>query len=92
MKGVTLNSRDDLATISPIWPKLWRRLEEFLRNSNSLAGFLDFLEQKNERLDILPLMEERGLQDAVEVQGNKVKMTEPPENLRVVGRAGRRNR
>jgi hypothetical protein len=90
--GVTVRSHDDLAAIHPIWPKLWRRLDEFLRNADSLDGFIDFLEQRNERIDILSIMEERGLQDVVKVQGNRVWMTEPPENLRVVGRVGRRNR
>jgi hypothetical protein len=89
---VTVRSKNDLATIPPIWPKLWRRLEEFFRNANSLAGFIDFLEQRNERIDILSIMEERGLQDLVEVRGDTVRMTEPPENLRVVGEAGRRTR
>jgi len=38
-------------------------------------------------------MEERGLQDLVEVRaGNKVRLVEPPENLRVVGKAGVRRR
>lgn len=92
LEGVEIENRDALASIPPIWPKVWRRLEEFLRNADSLAGFSDFLEQRNERLDILSIMEERGLQDVVEVQDDEVKMTEPPENLRVVGEAGRRNR
>lgn len=92
LEGVEIENRDTLASIPPIWPKLWRRLEEFLRNADSLAGFSNFLEQRNERLDILSIMEERGLQDVVDVQGDEVKMTEPPENLRVVGEAGRRNR
>jgi hypothetical protein len=33
-------------------------------------------------------MEERGLQDIVEVDGNKVKLTEPPENLMIGAKAG----
>lgn len=92
LEGVTVRSKNDLATIPPIWPKLWRRLEEFFRNANSLAGFTNFLEQRNERIDIISIMEERGLQDLVEVRGDTVRMTEPPENLRVVGEAGRRTR
>ncbi|HEX2180868.1 MAG TPA: hypothetical protein VHH10_01185 [Rubrobacteraceae bacterium] len=90
--GVTVTSHGDLATIPPIWPKLWRRLDEFLRDESSLAGFKAFLEERDERVDILSLMDERGLQDLVEVQGDTVRMIEPPENLRVVGEAGRRNR
>lgn len=90
--GVIITDKADLKTIPPIWPKLWRRLEEYFKKNNSLAGFKDFLEQKNERLDILSLMEERGFQDVVEVQGNQVRLLEPPENLRIVGKAGRRTR
>lgn len=90
--GVTVTSHDDLATIPPIWPKLWRRLDEYLRKESSLVGFKAFLEERDERVDILSLMDERGLQDLVEVQGDTVRMIEPPENLRVVADAGRRTR
>lgn len=92
ISGVTITNRDQLATIPPIWPKLWRRLDEFLREADSLTEFVDFLEQQNERVDVLSIMEERGLQDVVEVEGNTVRMTEPPENLRVVGNVSRRDR
>lgn len=88
--GVTVRRRDDLKTIPPIWPKLWRRLDEYMRTHTSLAEFLAFLEEKNERVDILSEMDERGLQDLVAVNGDKVRLTEDPENLRVRGKAGRR--
>lgn len=90
--GVTIDNYADLATIPPIWPKLWRRLEEFLRQQDSLDGFLDFLENRNERVDILSTMEECGLQDLVEVHANKVRLKEDPVNIRVVGKAGLRAR
>ncbi|MFN3682260.1 MAG: hypothetical protein ACK4VP_09495, partial [Nitrospira sp.] len=76
------------AAIPPIWPKLWRRLEEFLRQNASPKGFIDFLERRNERVDVLPLMEERGLHDLIEVQGHTVRLFERPEHLRVIGKAG----
>jgi hypothetical protein len=59
---------------------------------SALGGFIESLEEKNKRVDILSVMEERGLPDVVEVQSNKVRLTEPPEDLRVVGRAGLRRR
>lgn len=90
--GVTIDNYANLATIPPIWPKLWRRLEEFLRQKDSLDGFLDFLENRNERVDIMSTMEECGLQDLVEVHENKVRLKEDPVNIRVVGKAGRRAR
>ncbi len=90
--GVTVRARADLATIPPIWPKLWRRLDTYLRQRDSLACFVDYLLGQNERVDNLSIMEERGLQDVVEVQGDTVRLTEPPGNLRVVGEAGQRQR
>lgn len=90
--GVRVRSKEELREIDPIWPKLWRRMEEWFRHHDSLAGFVDELERKNERIDLLDVMEERGLQDIVEVSGDRVKLTEPPGNIRVVGKAGRRNR
>jgi hypothetical protein len=88
LTGVRVRRKEDLATIPPVWPKLWRRLEEYFRTANSLAGFIDFLEQKNERIDVLNVMEERGLQDLIAVKGNKVRLLESPENLRIRAQAG----
>ena len=88
--GVTVKSTADLATIKPVWPKLWRRLQEYFKKHDSLASFVAFLAKKNERLDVLSIMEERGLQDVVKVSGNKVRLTEAPENLRVRGKVGKR--
>ena len=88
MTGVTVNDYGSLSTINPIWPKLWRRLEEYLRTHDNLDDFMIWLEEKRERVDILPIMEERGLEDVVKVEGNRVSLTEEPENLRVVSAAG----
>jgi hypothetical protein len=87
-QGVTVNSHSDLSSVPPIWPKLWRRLDEYLRDTSSLEEFIGWMENRNERIVILSIMEERGLQDIVEVDGNKVKLTEPPENLMIGAKAG----
>jgi hypothetical protein len=84
MTGVTASKCASLSTIKPIWPKLWRRLEEYLRTHANLDDFIIWLEEKGERVDILPMLEERGLEDVVKVQGNNVRLTEKPENLRIV--------
>jgi hypothetical protein len=89
-KGVTISSSSQLETIAPIWPKLWRRLQEYFRTNTDLSGFVAFLAAKNERIDVLDVMEERGLQDLVKVKKNKVSLTQDPENLRVVSAAGNR--
>jgi hypothetical protein len=87
MTGVTVNDRHSLSTIKPIWPKLWRRLEEYLLTHDNLDDFTMWLEEKSERVDILPIMEERGLEDVVKVEGNYVSLTVVPENLRIVSAA-----
>ncbi|MBJ7899305.1 MAG: hypothetical protein GC158_05125 [Cyanobacteria bacterium RI_101] len=94
LTGVTLNSPADLATIPPIWPKLWRRLREFAQNGMSrgpdgtfsLERFLEFLKLKNERVDIISAADQTGLHHLVAVAGNTVKLLQPPENIRVVSR------
>lgn len=91
-QGVTVKSRANLATVPPIWPKLWRRLDEYLRKNKSLSGFVQFLEKSNERVNVLNVMEERGFQDLVEVRNSTVRMIEPPENLMFVAKAGGRIR
>jgi endonuclease YncB( thermonuclease family) len=89
-EGVTVTHLGDLATIPPIWPKLWRRLQEYLRTHDTPDEFIAFLAAKNERVDILSEMDERGLQDLVAVDGDHVRLTEDPANLRVRGQAGLR--
>ena len=54
-----------------------------------MSKFIEFLTDENERIDILSIMEERGLQDVIQVTGNKVKkLTEASEHLRIRGDAG----
>jgi hypothetical protein len=84
MTGVTITEPASLSTINPIWPKLWRRLQEYLPTHHNLDDFITWLEVAGERVDILPTMEQTGLEDIVNVQGNDVRLIEKPENLRVV--------
>jgi endonuclease YncB( thermonuclease family) len=84
LSGVTVRGTGSLSTIDPIWPKLWRRLDEYLHNHQNLDDFLAWLDAKGERVDILSTMERKGLEDVFKVQGNSVSLTESPENLRVV--------
>ena len=90
LKGVSISSKAELALIAPVWPKLWRRLQEHFRANSSLKGFKEALEKKNERIDIMDIMEERGLQDIVAVKGKTVRLTVAPELIRVRGKAGKR--
>ena len=84
MTGVNVVTRSELSVISPIWPKLWRRLEEFLRNNEGLDGFLDFIRDSGERADDLTTFEQSSLDNFMEVTGNTVRMTIDPRHLRIV--------
>ena len=50
---------------------------------SNLDDFISWLDAKGERVDILPTMERKGLEDVIKVQGNNVSLIEKPENLRV---------
>jgi len=82
--GVTVRTSADLATMPPIWPKLWRRLETFLRKNRPLAEFVPFLAGQNERMRIASSGKERGFNEIVAVQGDQVRMTESPRELIVI--------
>ena len=84
MSGVTVETRPELSVISPIWPKLWRRLEEFLRNNQGLDGFLDFIRNSGERADNLDTFEQSSLDNFMDVDVNTVRMTVDPRQIRVV--------
>lgn len=72
---------DDLV----ILPKLFRRLADYLSLGDgdlSLAGFLDFLDQKDDRLFVLSTGHWTGLDTIVQVSDdNTVKLTVPPEDI-----------
>jgi endonuclease YncB( thermonuclease family) len=84
MTGVNVETRPEVFVISPIWPKLWRRLEEFLRNHEGLDGFLDFIRASGERADNLITFEQSSLDNFMDVDGNTVRMTVDPRDIRVV--------
>lgn len=64
-----------------IMPKLFRRLAEFLEGGGSVEGFKKFLEAKEELILIISTGHITHFDTVVEVVGNVVRMTEPPENL-----------
>lgn len=75
---------DGLASITEdhvILPKLFRRLVEYLEGGGDVAGFKEFLEAKNEGVTIISSAHFTHFDTVVEVAGDTVRMTEPPENL-----------
>lgn len=86
-EGVTFSTAGSLPLISPIFPKIWRRLkkyterDDFTEGENALDGFVDFLRRQLDRLHIIPDARSTGLDNIVEVDGNKVRMNFNPEDL-----------
>ena len=84
LTGVDIVAQSQLSQIPPIWPKLWRRLEEYLKDNHDLADFLAFIRATRERADDLTTLEQRSLDNFMDVNGDNVRMTVDPRNLRVV--------
>jgi endonuclease YncB( thermonuclease family) len=89
MEGIAVPDKASLATIDPVWPKLWRRCEEYLKVNATLDGFEKWLDRKNERGIKIDSTDETGLVDVLEIQGDFVRMLEEPENLMVVTKVKR---
>lgn len=75
---------DNIAAITDghvILPKLFRCLVEYLQGGGSVTGFKEFLEARAEDILIISEAHFTHFDTVVEVEGNTVPMTEPPENL-----------
>jgi hypothetical protein len=67
-----------------ILPKLFRRLATYLGMSDgmvSLAGFVAFLDQQDDRVYVMPDLHYTGLSTLIEVAGQTVRLTVAPELL-----------
>lgn len=64
-----------------ILPKLFRRLAEYMEAGGPIAGFREFLEMKADGVTIISSTHFTHLDTLVRVDGDEVRMTEPPENL-----------
>jgi endonuclease YncB( thermonuclease family) len=64
-----------------ILPKLFRRLVEHLEGGGTVANFLAYLEALDEEMTIISNTHFTHFDTVVEVNGDVVRMTEPPENL-----------
>lgn len=81
--GVLIRQRDELATIPPIFPKLWRRLEEYFRNHSSLAGFKEWLALRDSE-KLSTLSDQRtsiSFDNVVDVQGDTVRLLYTAEDM-----------
>jgi hypothetical protein len=67
-----------------IMPKLFRRLIDYFdlnHRDPSLAGFHDYLAQRDDRVLILPTGQWTGLDTVVRIDGQTLTLTTPPEDL-----------
>lgn len=91
LTGIKPTDKASLTKVQPIWPKLWRRLYEFYGRNSSISDFIPWLEKRNERILVMDILEERGLQDIVSVtKSGTVKLTVSPSLIMVYGKAGLR--
>lgn len=80
--GLTVNDQGDLERDGVIFPKLFRRLTEFLTEpQSSLAGFFAWLADTDERVLDLAQNTFTHFDNLVEVTGGKVRLTRRPEQI-----------
>ena len=79
--GFEVESLGSITDEHVVLPKLFRRLAEYLEVGGSVAGFEEFLEARDEEVMVISTVHPTHFDTVVEVDGNTVRMTEPPENL-----------
>jgi hypothetical protein len=83
-KGVEVQSRATLTDDAVILPKLFRRLVDYLALNDddpSLSGFKAYLTQRPDQVFILSTGHYTGFEYVVDVKGQVVRLTTPPEDL-----------
>jgi hypothetical protein len=80
--GLAVTSQADLEQNGVIFPKLFRRLSDYLdRRPGGLAGFLEWLAETQEQVLDLTTNNFTHFDDVLEVQGNEVSLTLRPEDM-----------
>jgi hypothetical protein len=79
--GFAVEGLASIAEEHVILPKLFRRLAEYLEGGGLVVGFQEFLEAKAEGITIISAAHFTHFDTVVTVDGNVVRMTEPPGNL-----------
>jgi hypothetical protein len=89
-KGVTAKSIAQLETTGVVFPKLFRRLTEFIGDGNPpLSTFPDWVAAKKERVLDLDTTNNTHFDTYIQVSGGKVKLTKDPDRLVFVSAQGR---
>jgi hypothetical protein len=79
--GFEVEGLDSITDEHVILPKLFRRLAEYLQAGGSVAGFKEFIKAKDEEIIVISTVHPTHFDTVVEVEENRVRLTEPPENL-----------
>lgn len=79
--GFVVNGLESLSNDIVILPKLFRRLATYLEGGGSVNNFKQYLAKLGEDILIISTVHATHFDTVIEVNGNKVRMTEPPENL-----------
>lgn len=88
--GVHYHGRTSLALMPPIFPKLWRRLESYSRDSDiadplTLSEFRSYLQSlRDERVVILSENRITGFDNIVQITGNQIYLSYPPEDIVII--------
>jgi endonuclease YncB( thermonuclease family) len=81
-RGLRVTAQADLESRGVIFPKLFRRLTEYLvEHKSGAAGFDEWLAEKNEAIFDLRRLNFTHFDNAVTVTGDRVRMTRLPEEL-----------
>ncbi|MGH3022300.1 MAG: thermonuclease family protein [Gaiellaceae bacterium] len=82
--GLYVSTRDKLARDAVVFPKLFRRLAEYLKVSTSMIGFLPWLEATKEQVLDLTTSGFTHLDDLLDRSGRTISMKVDPEKIVVV--------
>ncbi len=80
-EGFEVEGLESITEEHVVLPKLFRRLAEYLEGGGPVAGFEEFLEAKDEEVIVISNVHPTHFDTVVDVEGDTVRMSEPPENL-----------
>lgn len=83
--GFSVEGMQSITEEHVILPKLFRRLASYLEGGGAVQGFKEYLALQKESVVIISTAHATHFDTVVQVVGNIVRMTEPPENLMFIG-------
>lgn len=85
--GLTFSTQADLETDGVIFPKLFRRITDFLAlGGGNLNKFMKWLEKKDEQVLDLYTKSFTHFDNLVSIKGGKLRLTQSPDRLVFVSR------